>query len=94
VSHFLENGYINCKLQSPAQTRTRMGNPGEMKPVWGQLEIQLADYIVTMRAQRKAMNRLMVLHQALELAVMERSGNSKSESLPPVIPESESPLTW
>jgi hypothetical protein len=42
VSHFLENGNINCKLQSPAH-RTRMGNPGGMKPVWRQLELQFAD---------------------------------------------------
>ncbi len=44
-----------------------MGNPGGVKPVWGQLEIQLTDYIVTMRAQRKAVNRIVVLHRALEL---------------------------
>ncbi len=70
MPHFLENGNINCKLQSPAHTSTRMGNPGGimMKPVWGQLEIQLADDIVTMRAQRKAVNRVVVLHKALELS--------------------------
>jgi hypothetical protein len=44
-----------------------VGNPGGVKPVWGQLEIQLTDYIVTMRAQRKAVNRIVVLHRALEL---------------------------
>jgi hypothetical protein len=66
LSHFLEHGDVSFKCQSVAH-RTRVGNPGGVKPVWGQLEIQLTDYIVTMRAQRKAVNRIVVLHRALEL---------------------------
>jgi hypothetical protein len=66
VSHFLENSNINFKRESAAH-KTRTGNPGGIKPVWGQLEIQLTDYIVTMCAQRKAVNRIVVLHKALEL---------------------------
>ncbi len=53
LSHFLEHGDVSFKCQSVAH-RTRVGNPGGVKPVWGQLEIQPTDYIVTMRPQRKA----------------------------------------
>ncbi len=61
VSNFLEKSNINLKhldLAHPLDT----GDPGGIKPVWGQLEIQL-----TMRAQHKAVNRIVVLHKALEL---------------------------
>ena len=62
VSYFLENVYINFKRESAAH-KTRTGNLGGIKSVWGQLETQLTDFIVAIRSQRKAVNHIVVLHK-------------------------------
>ena len=55
----------SANFLSPAKTRAARIAPGP-KPVWGHLEVRLAEWIKEMHVQRMAVTRVLVLHKALE----------------------------
>ena len=72
LSYFLQNGEMksmrskdSCHGFNPGITRASRVTPGP-KPVWGHLEVRLADWIKEMHERKMAVTRVLVFRKALE----------------------------
>jgi hypothetical protein len=68
VTYFLtHNRLMNIRNTEDLSARVRIGLTPGPKPVWGELEVQLCDFIRAQHKLRRQVTRIVVLHKALQI---------------------------